>query len=652
MSKQPKHFFIFGRFRLDTDDRLLWRDKETVPLTPKVFDTLLLLVENQGRVITKDQFLEKLWPDNFVEEGSLSQNIFLLRKALGEDVNGQQFIETIPKRGYRFVSQVEEIREEQNPITPSSQPATEQEEKVEIKAIPVTTERTFRSQPVWLLLILPLLLGLFCTIYLVRSVGRSPAPATKPEIRTIAVLPFTLLDQKREENLGIGMADTLITRLANTKTISVRPTSAVLKYADRESDTLNAGRELNVDAVLEGKIQQVGERIRVSVQLLRINDGATLWAGAFDEDFTGIFSIQDLIAEKVAASLTLQLSGEARAQLTRHATDNIEAYRLYLKGRYFSNKEASKEIAKSIDYFTQAIAKDANFGLAYAGMADAYTLLGYRYNWAMQKEAMTKAKEAALKALLIDEQLAEAHSALGFVLFRHEWNWVEANKEFKRALALDANCAQVHHNYSRYLCAIGQIDQAIVELTLAQQLDPLSLRICGALGETYYLARQYDQAKAQFQKALDMDANMISAHLNLGLVYEGQNLPEQAVAELLKADQLASTKPDQLASLKRAYEKAGMKGYWQEEINMRRQLIDNGTVSPYRIATIYARLGAREPAFEWLEKAFHDHTVWLAFFRYDPRLDALRADPRYTVLMKRAGLTDQPGQKEREVLNN
>ncbi|HJQ26326.1 MAG TPA: winged helix-turn-helix domain-containing protein [Blastocatellia bacterium] len=623
MTKYAKHFYDFAPFRVDATERVLTRDGELVPLTPKVFETLLLLVENRGRTLTKDEMIARLWPESFVEEGSLSQNIFLLRKALGGDAQGNPLIKTVPKRGYSFVADVTEIRE--------AEPAAEPEpaHAVAVAAAVANPARAWRLAR--RLLIVAVVGALAGTVYLLRTAGKAPPPAA---IRSIAILPFTSLSAETDDYLGLGMADALITRLSDTRQVAVSPTSAVLKYT-RATDALAAGRELQVDSVLEGKVQISGDKVRVTVQLLRVGDGAPLWARSFDENFTNIFTVQDVISEKVAATLMLNLTSDQRRQLTRRYTENVEAYRLYLKGRYFWNRNATKDIEKGIEYFEQAIAEDSNYGLAYAGLADSYALLGYRYDTMVQREAMAKAKAAALRALEIDDQLAEAHSSLALVLFRHEWNWVEAERQFKRAIELDPDYAIAHHYYGRYLSAVGRLDEAIGEVKRAQELDPVSLRISTTLAELFYLDRRYSEAIAQFRKTLEMDPNFASAHEFLSLAYEQQQLYKEAVEEMLRAKALLGTSPKTLDALKLAFEKGGMNGYRQQALGLMKVRLEDGAVAPYRVAVLYACLGENDHAFEWLERAFADRSLWIAYLRYDPRLDALRAEPRYQALLKR-----------------
>lgn len=365
MGQTPVYVYEFGDFRLDVGKHLLLRKGEPVPLPPKVFDLLLILVESQGQELKKDELIHRLWPDSFVEESNLTQSVFLLRKALGQSRGENRLVVTIPGRGYRFVEVVK----------------------------PVGAEG-------------------FATSF---GQARELMPAADSvAVRAIAVLPFKPLGAEAgDQYLGLGMADALINRLSHIQQIAVRPTDAVLKYTDPAQDPLAAGRELGVDALLNGRFQRAGEIIRVTVQLVRVGDGSLLWAEKFEEHVGNIFAVQDSISEQVGRALALKLSSEERKRLTRRETDSAEAYQAYLKGRYYSTKWTYSGWTKEIEYFSHAIEADPNYALAYTGLADAYYIVSNLY--LPPHEAMPKVKAAAMKALALDDALAEAHSSLALV---------------------------------------------------------------------------------------------------------------------------------------------------------------------------------------------------------------------------------------------
>src|SRR6185369_10377741 len=379
-------------------------------------------------------------------------------------------------------------------------------------------------------------------------------------IQSIAVLPFKSLGvDEADEYLGIGIAETLTTRLSGLKQLTVRPTSAVLKYARSEKDASATGQELQVDTVLEGSIRRAGERLRVTVRLVSVRDEAVLWADKFDEQFTNIFDVEDSISAKVAEALELRVSGEVQKRLTRRYTNNPEAYQLYLKGRYFWNKRTEEGFNQGIAHFKLAVAKDVSYALAYAGLADSYIGLTF-YNFGAPHEAMPKAKEAAMNALSIDNALAEAHTSLAHVLMNYDWNWSEAEKEFKLGMQLNPEYATAHQWYAiHHLTAIDELDQALEEMKRALYLEPTSLVMNSFMGATLYFAGRYDEAIEQCRRTIEMDPNFAVAHWHVGLAYEQKGMFDEAIAEFQRATALSGGSPLIQASLGHAYAKANRK---------------------------------------------------------------------------------------------
>ena len=567
MNRLTEYSYEFGPFRLDASERLLLHDGEIVPLSPKAFDMLVALVENSGHLLEKKELMQRLWPNTFVEEGSLAQNISLLRKALDEN-ESQKFIETVPRRGYRFVATV------------------------------------------------------------------------RKTIKSIAVLPFKALEiDGNDEYLGIGIAETLTTRLSSLKLLAVRPTSAVLKYASPEKDTVWAGGELEVDTVLEGSIRRLGERIRVTARLVSVPDGSVLWADKFDENFTDIFKVEDSISGKVAEALALKLSGEQQKGLTKRYTDNAEAYQLYLKGRYFWNKRTEDGFNRGISQFKQAVEKDSSYALAYAGMADSYIGLTF-YNFAAPNETMPKAKEAAMNALAIDNALAEAHASLAHVLMNYDWNWSEAEKEFKLSIELNPDYATAHQWYAvHYLTAIGRVDLALQEMKRALVLEPTSLVMNAFMGATLYFAERYDDAIEQCRRTIEMDPNFAVAHWHLALAYEQKDMFDEAIAEFQTATALSGGSLLMKASLAHAYAKANRKDEAIMILDELKELSKERYVSSYETAAIYVALGDNEQEFKLLERAYKEHCFHLVYLKVWPQFSIVRADPRVQDLVQRIGLS-------------
>jgi len=456
------------------------------------------------------------------------------------------------------------------------------------------------------------------------------------EVRSIAVLPFKTIDSAGgDEYLGLGMADDLITRLSNLRQISVRPTSAVRKYIGGESNPPNpvvAGQELGVESVLEGSIRRSGERIRVTVQLIAVRDGSPLWADKFDEKFTDIFAVQESISRQVARAV-MTMTGTESEIFARHDTQNIEAYSLYIKGRYFWNKRTAEGLRKSIDYFKQAIEKDPNYALAYAGLADAYVVLPGHEGLTMA-ETHPQARAYALKALEINNNLPEPHVTLASIAADY-WRWEEADKQFKQALELNPNYATAHQWHGEYLLHVGRVEEAFQEFKRAQELDPTSLIISALVGETLYLSRRFDESIDQCQKTLEMDPDFMVAHWFLAMNYQQKGMHAEARSEFEKAVKLSGEAPNLLALLGTAYEKSGDRKAALAVLGKLSKLLTEKRATAGDLAIIYIGLGDTERAFEWLEKAYAERAHILLYLKTDPFFNPLRHDARFDELVRR-----------------
>ncbi|HJQ32054.1 MAG TPA: winged helix-turn-helix domain-containing protein [Pyrinomonadaceae bacterium] len=573
------HFYEFGPFRLDPVERRLLREDSPVKLTPKVFDILLMLVRNGGRALEKEEFMREIWPDSFVEEGNLNRQISTLRKALGDGREGNRFIETIPKRGYRFVAGV-------------------------------------------------------------RETGATTGA------RSIAVLPFKAMpgQETDERFLGLGMADAIIIKLSNLGRIQVRPTGAVLKYADAGQDILTVGRALKVEALLDGRVQRAAGRVRVTAQLINVGDGATIWAGKFDEEFTDIFAVQDSISEQLAGALMLKLSGEERESLSRHYTESGEAYQSYLKGRYYWNKMTAEGLHRSLECFAEAVEKDPAYALAYAGTAASYVHLEI-YGLMLPSEAMPKAKAAALKAIELDATVAEAHASLALVRMFYERDWAGAEGEFKQALRLNPSYAAVYDWYGIWLTARGRPDEGWTSILKAQALDPLSLIINTDIACALYYMRRFGDSVRQCQWVLDAEPNFVTAHFRLGLAYEQLGEYVEAVnafqtaialsAERSTAEAMAPFKggSDARASIAHTYALMGKREAARGILAELEERASHAYVPPHDMAMIYSALGETDEAFRWLRAAYQERFSLLVLLELDPRFDNLRTDPRFANLL-------------------
>jgi TolB-like protein/Flp pilus assembly protein TadD/predicted Ser/Thr protein kinase len=459
-------------------------------------------------------------------------------------------------------------------------------------------------------------------------------------IKSIAVLPFKpLVEQSRDEALELGMADSLIARLSNIRQISVRPVSAVRKYAGLEQDALAAGREQKVDAVLEGNIQRSGENLRVTVRLVQLLDGSSLWAGQFDEKFTNIFAVQDSISERVAGVLALTLTGQEKERLKKPYTENTEAYELYLKGRFHANRLTDDGFLKSLEYFQQAIEKDPNFALAHAGLAGAYNALA-GFNVRPPKEVYPKARSAALTALNLDHLLARAHTELAMVNLTFDWDWAGAEREFKRAIEISPSDSDAHYYYSYYLAFMGKFDNAISEIKKAQEFDPISLVKLTGVAQVLLMARRYDEALEHCEKALEMDPNLGFAHWLLGLTYLYKGSYEPAIRALQQSIPLSGGSPDESASLAHAYALAGKRTEALKILEELKQQAKRKFISPGTIAYLYGALGERDQAFALLDKAVEERDNMVVLLKVEPMFDPLRSDSRFAKLLRRIGFPE------------
>ncbi len=464
---------------------------------------------------------------------------------------------------------------------------------------------------------------------------RGPANA----IDSIAVLPFVNASgDPNTEYLSDGITENLINSFSQLPKLRVVPRNRVFRYKGKETDPEKVGRELNVRAVLTGRVMQRGDSLNIQTELVDVGADSQLWGRQYNRKFSEIITVQEEIAKEVSEKLRLRPTGEEQRRLTRRYTENPEAHQLYLKGRYLWNRRTAQTLQRAAAYFQQAIDKDPGYALAWAGLADCYALYSF-YGALSPEESFPKAKEAAAKALEIDDTLAQAHSSLVWVKSMYDWDWPGTEREFKRTIELNPNYATAYHWYAAGpLAAMGRLDEALAMLKRAEEIEPLSPVISTAVGWTLLNARQYDQAIEQLRRVLDMDANFALAHLFLGWAYEQKGMFEEAIAEFQKASSLSGGWPTIVGALGHAYAVSGQKDRAQNVIAELKQLSRRRYVAPLEIAVIYVALGDKDLTFEWLEKAYRDHSSWLPWLKVDPRFDSLHGDSRYRDLRRRMGL--------------
>lgn len=659
---KKKFYYEFGEFQLDVRERALLRNGEALQLTPKAFDTLVVLVENAGSLVEKDEMMKVVWPDSFVEEIGLARNISVLRKALGQEAGGPQFIETVPKRGYRFTAPVHEHVDaddlifEQSSLSQtveiyreystSEGRAARSAQSVDVAPSETVTPTVDLAPPeaLWRNRKAAAVLAVFAVI-LLGALWYLLANRTKAfdrgKIRSIAVLPFRRLDAADDnDRLGIGMADTLITQLSNLQSINVRPTRDVMRYEVSPQDISQTGKALGVDAVLDGSIQRDGDRVRVTVRLIHTNSNSQIWASQLDEKLTDIFVLQDAIATQVAKSLSLTLSDLEQQQIRKTSTRDVEAYQEYLKGRYFWNKRTREDQEKTIEHFEQAIRISPNYALAYAGLADIHSVRANLSRTPERREQLYKlAKIAAAKAIEIDANLAEAHTSLGFILRSSDWNWSESEKELKRAIELSPNYPTARHYYALLLATTGRTDEALSEIEIAQKLDPLSLIINSDQALLYIFAHQPGRAIDVAKAALEIDPQFPRLRRMLMWAYEEAGMVDEAVRESQGIREVDGWDPIfTMSILGYGYALKGQREKAQEMVEKLLALSDQISPATVQAAAVCAALGDKDRAFELLEKGRlfrNDRLLWI---KVDPRFDSLRSDQRFKELLHNMNL--------------
>jgi TolB-like protein/Flp pilus assembly protein TadD len=606
MSKRVKHIYEFGPFRLDLEQQMLLKDDKAVALSPKVFETLVLLIERRESVTSKKDLMNVLWPDRYVEEANVSQNIFQLRKLLGENQGEAKYIETVSKRGYRFVAPVNEIVEEIGPIT---QPAEEQ---------PATDASAVElKEPV--------------------PEIREDSTTGVPQTVTLAVLPaINETNEPNLEYLSDGICDNIIINLAQLPQLRVISRNLVAGYKGQHVDAREVGRGLGAEAVLITRVLSLGAVLIVTAELVEVSTGWQLWGQQYHRSLSDILQLQDELATTISEHLQLKLTAEEKKRLRRHYTQNPEAYQAYLKGRSHWNKHTAEGYEKAIESYEEAIRLDSQYALAYSALADSYVTFDF-YGVLPPLEIGPKAKAAAVNALSLDDTLAEAHLALACVKMIYERAWSEAEREFLKAIELDPHYAHARNWYSHFLMAMGRIEESLSQSELALKLDPLDDSTNHYLGWHYVHARQFDRAITQLQKVLTTNPDFYLARVTLGMAYVQKGKFDKAITELsraLEADRL----PVVLGVLGHAYGMAGQRERAVQIMEELEELSNRTYVPPYSIGLIHASLGEKDEAFVWFERAFAAHNEWLNWLKVAPEIDSLRGDERYLQLILKLNL--------------
>ncbi len=646
---RPSSVVRFGTYEVSFQSGEVRKAGLRIRVQQQPMKLLEILLEHPGEVVTREELRSRVWADESFGDFDQAVNIAIakLRSALGDSAENPRFIETLPKRGYRFIADVSLLAADARPKRPESAAgdlsaieATEakdkgdnNKDKLQGTGLAVAPKRRpwltrWVIVALTLVLILPILF-----VLLLRSRGRAPAG-----IRSLAVLPLDNLSGDASQNyFADGMTDELITDLAQISALRVISRTSVMAYKGARKPLPQIARELNVDAVVEGTVLHSGDQVRITAQLIEASTDKHLWSQSYEGEFRDTLALQKRVAREIADQIRINLTPQEQAALKNVRVVNPEAYESYLKGRYFWNKRTADGLKAALAYFNQAIEEDPKYAQAYSGLADTYALLGdWQYAVMTPKEAFPKAKAAAIKALDLDSALGEAHNSLAFVLDGFDWDFDSAGKEFRRAIELNPGYATAHHWYAWHLSLLGRYDEAIAEMRKAENLDPLSLIINADLAELLVLAHSYDESIQQSRKTIEMDPNFALAHNQLAQAYLQKHMYDKAVAELQKAVQLSGGSPTSIANLARAYVLSGNRSEAEKLLSDLKKRSNPGYSNASEIAMIYASLGDTDQAMSWLEKGYEERFNPGVLLR--PGFDPLRSDLRFQNLVHRIGL--------------
>ncbi len=641
---RPNSVVRFGTYEVSFQSGEVRKAGLRIRVQQQPMKLLEILLERPGEVVTREELRSRVWPSESFGDFDQALNIAVgkLRSALGDSAENPRFIETLPKRGYRFIADVSVVDADVRSRKPESvagdpaalEPKTEPGHMVQVAGLSVVPKR--RLWPMRRVVVLALVLGLLIlSVWLFRSHG--PAPTG---IRSLAVLPLENLSGDASQNyFADGMTDELITDLAQISALRVISRTSVMAYKGARKPLPQIARELNVDAVVEGSVLRSGDQVRITAQLIEASTDKHLWSQSYEGELRNTLALQKRVASAIADQIRINLTPQEQAALKNVRIVNPEAYESFLKGRYFWNKRTADGLKVALAYFNEAIEEDPKYAQAYSGLADTYALLGdWQYAVMTPKEAFPKAKAAAIKALELDSTLGEAHNSLAFVLDGFDWDLDAGGKEFRRAIELNPGYATAHHWYAWHLSLLGRFDEAIAEMRKAENLDPLSLIINADLAELLGLAHSYDESIRQSRKTIEMDPNFALAHNQLAQAYLEKHMNDEAVAELRKAVQLSGNSPTCIANLARAYVASGKKSEAVKLLGDLKKSSNPGYSNASEIAMIYASLGDTDQAMNWLEKGYEERFNPGVLLR--PGFDPLRSNPRFQNLVRRIGLPE------------
>ena len=627
----------FGEFELELRSGELRKDGTPVKLQPQPLKVLALLVANAGRLVTREEIQRAVWDgETFVDfEHGLNFCIKQIRTALGDNAQAPLYIETLPRRGYRFIAPIDTSK--QSEVENHSAEASPQIANLE--AAPKREATNWRTLA--LVLIPLIIIGAY---FVWQRFAASTVPA-KAKVM-LAVMPFENLSSDPEQDyFSDGMTEEMIAQLGSLQPakLGVIARTSAMTYKRGAKDIRQIASELNVDYVLEGSVRREGDLVRITAQLIQTSDQTHLWSESYERNSQNTLAVQSEVARSIARALALELLPVEQTE-TGAGAISTEAHDAYLKGRYLWNKGRADYIEKSISQYEQAIEIAPDYALAHAGLSDSYIMLGMYYRLS-PVEAYAKAEATAARALELDDTLAEAHTSLGTIRFRFDWDWPEAEREFKRALELNPSYSRAHHDYAWFLVAMERFDEAIAEIKRAQELDPLSPLANSDVGWVYLRARRYDDAIKQIQRTLELEPNFGSAQACLERAYRMKGMYKEALDLALKEMSHRGARNEELAALDRKDVIAGLKNVERLRLKERTETAKSRNISPYSIAALYAELDEKDAAFEWLERAFQERDSDIASLKVDPAFDSLHSDARFFNLLRRIGFADQASGK-------
>jgi TolB-like protein/DNA-binding winged helix-turn-helix (wHTH) protein/Tfp pilus assembly protein PilF len=645
----------FGIYAVDLRTSELWKQGRKIRLQEQPCRILAILLEHRGEVVTREELRKRLWSDDtFVDfDHSLNTAIMRLREALSDSSDNPRFIETLPRHGYRFIAPVEEIAasEQEKKENTGSTTAPELSAAVPQSASPeifITGNAEPESKPRRIgsrrALGWGSLVGVFAVVLL--AVGwrylRTGAEAnlSRNPIKSMVVLPFeNLSGDKEQQYFTDGMTDELIAHLAKIRSLRVISRTSSMEYKGTPKTLSEIARNLNVDAVVEGTVLRSGDRVRITAELVQVATDRHLWAETYESQLGDVLALQSQVASAIVNEIRINLTPEEQQRLAKTRSVSAEGYEDYLKGRYYWNKRSQEGLTKAIEYFQLATKKDPHYALAFAGLADCYSIIGSAIVGTVPyQDVAPKAKAAALKALELDDTLAEAQTSLATVRFNYDWDWPSAAQGFQRSIELNPNYATAYQRYSLYLIAMGRTKDSLAQMNRARELDPLSISMNFSLGWRLYMAHQYDQAIEQLQNTLDMDPSFALARMVLGQAYEQKRAYPRALAELQRAITGSHDSPQMLGALGHAYGVSGNRAQAEAVLAQLMEQSKKQYVSPFYVAIVYAGLSENDKAVDWLEKAYKDRSNAIVFSKVDPQLDALRTAPRFKALLHRLAL--------------